>query len=215
MVHRRAREGQRAAGAGPVGRAEVLADGGAVLGVELQGGVDAPVARDLSADGGQQVGGVAGADGIVLVQGDLLRAEVITLAERDLQAFESAGLLDKTAGDRERQLVGVVDAVAADELVFGEHLRVAEIEQCAVEYRDIFLIAVRREHVKGARLQRLFVILAGKAERTVEIDAGIEAEDRQVAGDALLGRIVVQRVVGAVPADLRGEEAVRVGERQA
>ena len=54
-----------------------------------------------------------------------------------------------------------------------------------------------------------------KLERTVESDAAVEAEDGQVAGDALLGRAVVQRVIAAVPADLRGEEAERIGERQA
>src|SRR5512139_2707534 len=64
-----------AAGAGPVGGAEVLADGSAVLGVELPGGVDAPVTRDLPADGGEQVGGIAGA-GCDAGQRDLLRAEV-------------------------------------------------------------------------------------------------------------------------------------------
>src|SRR3569623_1576758 len=105
-----------AAGTGPIGRAEVLADGGAVLGVELPCRVDAPAARDLSADGGQQVGGIAGARRDA-GQGDLLRAEKIALAEGGLQPFQSAVRLDEPAGDGNRQLVGVVDAVAADELV--------------------------------------------------------------------------------------------------
>src|SRR5512139_4256026 len=189
---------QRAAGGGPIRRAEVLADEGAVLGVELQRRIGTPGRRDLPADRGEQVGGVAGAR-LHAGQRDQLVGEVIALAEGELQALESAGRLGEAAGDRERQLVGIVDAVAADELVLGEHLRVAEVQQRGVEYRNQVLVAEGRVDVVGAGLQRLFVVAPGEAERTVEGDAGIEAEDRQAARDVRLGRAVVERVVGAVP----------------
>src|SRR5512139_569492 len=185
---------QRAAGGGAIRGAEILADDGAVLGVELQRRINAPAARDLSADGGEQVGGIAAA-GRHPWQGDQLVAEVIALAEGELQALQPAVRLGESAGDRERQLVGVVDPVAANELVFSEHLRVAEIQHRGVEHRDIALEAVGRVDIVGARLQRLFVGGPAEAERAVEGDAGIEAEDGQVAGDVLPGALVVQRVI--------------------
>src|SRR5512135_1531220 len=61
LVNETVAQVQYAAGSRPVGCTQVLPHGGVVLGVELPGRVDAPVARDLSADGGEQVGGVAGA----------------------------------------------------------------------------------------------------------------------------------------------------------
>src|SRR5512143_2512945 len=82
-----------AAGRGPIGGAEAFTDGGAVLGVELPRGIDAPGA------------------------GDLARGEVTAVSEGGLQPLESAGRLGEPAGDREGQLVGVVDAGAAGELV--------------------------------------------------------------------------------------------------
>jgi hypothetical protein len=67
---------------------------------------------------------------------DALRPEVVHLPERSLEALEARCRFDEARGERERELVRVPDAVAADEAVVGEDLREVEVRLRRGEVRQ-------------------------------------------------------------------------------
>ena len=84
-------------------------------------------------------------------------------------------------GQGEGQLVGVRLPVRAGVAVVAEQLAPAEGERAGVEDRQVVLVAVRRVQVEQARLERVQVRAAVDGGRAVEVQAGVDAADRQAA----------------------------------
>src|SRR6185503_9242371 len=110
-----------------------------------------------------------------------------------LEALEPRGRLDEPGSERERELVRIADAVAADEAVVGEDLREVEIRFRGGEVRQLALVAKRHIEVEEARLEGLQESAPAPLEGAVEEDARVHARDRHRAARCLeAARILVE-----------------------
>ncbi len=134
----------------PGGRPDQLAAFGGVL----RGEVDGPRLPSSAVTPREQVGRVARARRFA-GQRHALRTEVVALADGRAQSFGAGFVVEYAGGERERELVGLGDAVVARVDVLGEQLRVVQFDQRAVEVRQVVLVAVRDVRVEEPRLQRL------------------------------------------------------------
>src|SRR5690606_12927913 len=107
--------------------------------------------------------------------------------------LEAVGL-DPAVGQAEGQLIGVADAVPAGEAVVAPQAAVAEAGLAAVEDRNLALVLVGDVEVEQARLQGLAEVAAEQPGVAVEVQAGVQAGDRQAA----VGR-GVELVAGNAP----------------
>ena len=113
------------------------------------------------------------------VEENLLFLEVVALAESEAQLLLAAAGIDQAARQRRGELIGVVDAVAAGELVLGEDLRQAEVRFGRVEIRQLVLRAKWNVDIVEARLQRLEEIAAPESGLAFERYRAVDAVDRQ------------------------------------
>ena len=113
-----------------------------------------------------------------------LVAEVKALAERGAKHFLAVGL-QEARGPGEGELVSVAEAVAADEAVLGEKLRIVEVGERRVEERDMVLVVIGHEDIEEPRLERLRERVAEPARIALEDQAAVEAEPRNGEGRPL------------------------------
>src|SRR6185437_723337 len=104
--------------------------------------------------------------------------EVEALANGETQALAAGSLVEEARGERQRQLVGVADAIASDVAVVGEELREIEVVERGVEYRGVVLPPVGNVDVVGTRLERLRERGAADFEVTLEVQSRVDAGDR-------------------------------------
>src|SRR5690606_1894762 len=151
--------------------------------------------------------------------------KVKDLPDRKALTFEAVGL-DPAVGQPERQLVCITDTILAGEAVVAPQRGITERAFAAVEDRDVVLVFIGRVQVEQARLKGLAEGLAEQLGIAIEIQAGIQAEDRDTSirciveciASAQRGKsssIEVQVVLGVGVFDRRLDEAPGPLERQA
>ncbi len=174
--------------------------------VVLQRARGRPVVGKPAFAGQQQVGCIGGARR--LGQRHALALEIVALADRKPRPLVAGGRIEQARGQRERELIGVADAIAAEIAVLGEQLRKVEIVDRGVERRDLVLSPVRYVDVESARLERLGVVAAEHVRFALEDQPAVEAGDRHRAIEVLFlhGAVVGEIVVAKVQAGARGHE---------
>ena len=141
---------------------------------QLDIAVDAQCSTQRAGSGQQEVGTALAAD---RAQAHPLVAEIVALPDRKTHALDP-GLFDETRSQRNRQLIRVTDAVAADKPVFAEQLHKTEVGVRAIEVREQALVPIRRPDVKQARLQRLVHVAAEKPGIPLEHHPAVERKGR-------------------------------------
>ena len=117
----------------------------------------------------------------------------------------------EAAADGGGELVGVADAVFANEAVAREEPVPGEAAFVGVKVGDFALVFVGGVEVVQARLQRLCPVFALPAEVALEGEFAVKAEGRQEAVVVFAAQLVLARavvVMGVVGADLRLDVAV-------
>ena len=143
----------------------------AVRQVVLPGSIGIEPGQDLSAEGGQKIGLVPLAifgTRVGGVQCDPVACEVEALTQHGTHDFVAGSRIKQAGGGCCRQLIGIVDAIPAGELVFGKNLREIEVGEAGVKNRDVILSLVRDVHVVEPGFEGLRVVLAEPSARTLE-----------------------------------------------
>ncbi len=92
------------------------------------------------------------------------------------QTFLAGAGLYQARCKRKGNLIRVIDAVAAAEAVFGQHLRKAEVGLGRVEIGQVILVPERHINIKETRLKGLRELLSTQSDAAIECDAAIHAE---------------------------------------
>ena len=131
--------------------ADDVAFGAVFLGVPEGEAVEPPVLVDLVEAFANQQGASLFFDGFV-AEVDAAIFEVLDLSEGEAQFFLAVAVAVEAGADRGGELVGVADAVLADEAVAREEPVPGEAALVAVKGGDFALVFVRRVEVVEARL---------------------------------------------------------------
>ena len=180
------------------------------LGVPVGEAVEAPVLVNLVEAFADEYGATLFFGGLV-AELDATVFEVLDLAEREAQFFLSVVVAVEAAADGGGELVGVADAVFANEAVAREEPVPGEAAFVGVKVGDFALVFVGGVEVVQARLQRLCPVFALPAEVALEGEFAVQAEGRQEAVVVFAAQLVLARavvVMGVVGADLRLDVAV-------
>src|SRR5690606_37194389 len=102
------------------------------------------------------------------------------LADAETLPLETV-FLNPAVGHAQRQLVLVADPVASAEAVIAPQRSVVEAVFAGIEHRDVLLIFFRHIQVEGSRFEGLAEVLAEPLGVTVEVQAAVQAEDRNAA----------------------------------
>ncbi|MNC43529.1 hypothetical protein D3C75_923960 [compost metagenome] len=92
-----------------------------------------------------------------------------------------AVFFDPAGGHAQRQLVFVANTIDAAEAVVAEQRVIAEHRFTRAEQRDVHLVLVRDVEIEQARFEGLLVVRAEQGSVAVEVQAAVDAEDRDIA----------------------------------
>jgi hypothetical protein len=134
--------------------------------------------------------------------------EVVALADQRAKHLLASGA-DDARGQRQRDLLGVAEAIAADEAVLVEELRIVEVGERRIEQRNPILVAERRVNEVRARLQRLRNALAEPLRATLEREAAVHAGPWHGDVLAVAQHGARQVIVGIAHSELGHEEVAR------
>ena len=116
----------------------------------------------------------------------MLGREVVTLTDCRTQPLHAGIILDKSTGQCGGELIGVIDAIAADELILGENLREVEVRFRCGKFWKLALIPEWNVDVIQPRLEGLMKRSLLVVEFALEEHAAVDTEDRQAAIEPLL-----------------------------
>ena len=149
----------------------------------------------------------------VVVELDTTVAEVLDLAQREAHFFLSVAIAVEATADGGSELVGVADAVNADEAVAREEPVPGETAFVAVEVGDVALVFVGGVEVIKARFEGLCPAFAAPVEVALEVEFAVDRQSRQGAGFVFSGEVLfvftaTEVVVGEIRAHFGFEIAV-------
>src|SRR6185312_13205190 len=107
-------------------------------------------------------------DGIWLIQGYLPVYKAYLLANGEAQTFLARAGLYQARRKRIGHLVRIIDAIAAAEPVFGQHLGKAEVRFGGIEIGQIILVPKRHINIKETRLKGLRELFSTQRDGAVE-----------------------------------------------
>src|SRR4030095_785506 len=135
-----------------------------------------PGVGQTTLDAHEEVGVVRGARR--LVQNDALILEVEALADRYAYSLGARLGIEEPRRKRERELIGVADAIVAQVAVDGEELREIEVVDRRVEGRRLALVLIRYVDVDRARFERLDAAQSEFLHIPLEDEPGVDRRDR-------------------------------------
>src|SRR5690606_9788541 len=125
------------------------------------------------------------------------------LPQAQTLTLEAVGF-NPAAGEAQRQLVGVANAVLAGEAVVAPQRGIAERAFAGVEHRDVGLIFVGHIQVIGTWFEGLTHRVAEPGSVTVEIQAAVQADNRYGTVWRVVEAGAVDAAVHTVTADQEG-----------